>query len=98
MIDIENMTGFIEITFDERYGIHGRDPCLTDYVQILDGIDRDSSSLGKHCYVNTPDTIYTSSNQATVIFQASTHQNLPSRVGFSISYRAVTIGKPISMS
>ena len=95
-IDIENQTNvIIELSFDERYGIHGRDPCPTDYVQVLDG---DSTSLGKYCHVTAPDRIYTSSNQATVVFQGSTYQNLPSRIGFSLSYTVLPIGKTSNTS
>ena len=98
VIDVESSTDvIIEISFDEKYGIHGRDPCPTDYVQVLDGIG-DATSLGKYCFVNAPGPIYTSTNQTTIIFQASTHQNLPSRVGFSISYTALPIGKIINIS
>ena len=99
VIDIENQTDvIIEISFDERYGIHGRDPCPTDYVQVLDGIGGDAASLGKYCYVTAPDPIYTSSNQATVAFQGSTFRNLPSRIGFSLSYAALPIGKTSNMT
>jgi hypothetical protein len=88
VIDIENLTdGIIEISFDERYGIHGRDPCPTDYIEIFDGSEEDSPSLGKHCFLNEPDPIITSTNKATVVFQASTFQKLRSRVGALISYR-----------
>ena len=87
MIDIENMTdAVIEITFDETYGIRGNDPCPTDYVEVLDGIKYDSSSLRKHCYNVAPNRIVTSSTQATVIFQASPYPHGPMKVGVSVSY------------
>ena len=94
MIDIENLTdGIIEISFDERYGIHGRDPCPTDYIEIFDGSEEDSPSLGKHCFLNEPDPIITSTNKATVVFQASTFQKLRSRVGALMSYRVFPTGR-----
>ena len=94
VIDIENVTdAVIEMIFDETYGIHGRDPCLTDYLQVLDGLEEDSTSLGKYCFTNAPEPIVTSSQTATVIFQASTHQYLRSRVGASISYSTLFFGK-----
>ena len=94
VIDIDNVTDtVIEIAFDEKYGIHGRDPCLTDYLQVLDGLEEDSTSLGKYCFTNAPQPIMTSSQTATVIFQASTHQHLRSRVGASVSYAGRRVGK-----
>ena len=93
-IEIENMTDIvIELSFDERYGIHGRDPCPTDYVQVLDGISENSTSLGKHCFLDAPEPIITSSNQAIVIFQASSNRHRPSRVGVSVTYKIIHIGK-----
>ena len=93
VIDMENMTNtVIEIVFNEPYGIHGRDPCPTDYVEVLDGIGLGSNSLGKHCFLSAPTPILTSSNQATIIFQASSFPHLPSRVGVSMSYTAISLG------
>ena len=86
VIDIDNMTdAVIEITFDETYGIRGKHPCPTDYVEVLDGIQHDSISLGKYCFKEAPDPIQTSTNQATVIFQASTFPHSSNKVGVSVS-------------
>ena len=94
VIDIENVTeGAIEITFNEPYGIRGRDPCQTDYVEVLDGVLFDSTSLGKHCFSTVPDPIIVPSSQATIIFQASTFPHSSNRVGVSISYSMILIGK-----
>ena len=93
LIEIQNFTSaVIEIEFNDIYGIHGREPCSTDYVQILDGIGQNSSSLGKYCFLHAPDPIITSSPRATVVFQASSNRHLPSRVGVSISYRLIFTG------
>ena len=93
IIDIESLTNaVIEITFNEMYGIHGRDPCRTDYVQVLDGIEQNSSSLGKYCFLDAPVPIVTSSPRATVVFQASSNRHPPSRVGVSLSYRSILKG------
>ena len=93
LIDIENMTGgVIEITFNEPYGIRGRDPCSTDYVEVLDGIELDSVSLGKHCFLRAPHPIVTSTPQTTIVFQGSSNPHLPRRVGVSMSYHAGFIG------
>ena len=93
VIDIENMTGaVIEITFDETYGIGGRDPCPTDYVEVLNGIEHNTTSLGKHCFLIAPHPIVTSSTQATVVFQASSNPHSSRRVGVSVSYLAMYLG------
>ena len=86
-IHIENYTdAVIDIVFQQPYGIHGTHLCRTDYVQILDGVGEGALSLGKYCYANLPQPIATNSNQATVIFQASTLRHSPRRVGVGITY------------
>lgn len=92
-IDSSNDAAVIEIAFHEIYGIHGKSPCPTDYVQVFEGIGRDSISLGKHCFLGAPDPIVTPSSRASVIFQASSNAHLPSRVGVSISYSSILKGK-----
>ena len=94
VIDIENMTdAVIEITFNEPYGIRSNGPCPTDYVEVLDGIQQDSDSLGKYCNTQAPDPILTTSTQATVIFQASTFPHGSLRVGVSVSYSILQLSK-----
>ena len=96
VIDVEklNVTEVgIEITFHELYGIRGRDPCPTDYVEVLDGVLLDSTSLGKFCFTTVPNPIVTSSSQATIIFQASTFPHGSNKVGVSMSYSMFQIGK-----
>ena len=100
VIDIENVTdAAIEIVFNEPYGIRGRDPCPTDYVEVLDGIELDSASLGRHCSKNAPDPITTTLHQATIIFQASSLHHSANRVGASMSYAVIDIGEsfPIAL-
>ena len=94
VIDIENMTdAVIEITFDETYGIRGKDPCPSDYVEVLDGIQHDFTYLGKYCFLRVPGPFLTSSNQATVIFQASTFPHSSNKVGVSVSYSTLQLSK-----
>ena len=69
------------------YGIHGRSPCVTDYLEFYDGVTADAQSLGKYCMFDKPDALYTSSNQALVVFQASATPHLPSRVGVQVFYQ-----------
>lgn len=91
IIDIENHTNAaIDIVFNEPYGIHGRPPCTTDYIEVLDGVGENVDSLGRFCFLHAPDTVFTSSGQATVIFQASSLQHTASRVGVSVTYTTVT--------
>ena len=72
MIDIENATDSVEIVFNEPYGINGRDPCSTDNVEVQDGVEENSPSLGKYCFWRTPSPILTSSNRAKVVLKGST--------------------------
>ena len=87
-IEVENMTDIlIEISFDEAFGINGRPPCPTDYVEVF-GFDADLeySSFGRKCHLSVPDHITTPSNRAKVVFQSSARTRPASRIGFSISY------------
>ena len=94
MIDIDSVTdAIIEITFNGPYGVRGKYPCQTDYVEVLDGIELNSTSLGKHCHITVPDIILTSSTKATVVFQASSHRHATNRVGVSASYVIKYIGE-----
>ena len=88
VIDIENMNSdsVIEISFNEPFGINGRDPCPTDYVEVLDGVEENSPSLGRHCFLSRPQPILTSSNRAKVVFQGSSLNRPASRVGVSVTY------------
>ena len=91
-IDIENYTdAVIDIVFQQSYGIHGLHPCRTDYVEILEGVGEGALSLGKYCSTNLPQPIATNSNQATVIFQASTLRHSARRVGVGITYTTVRL-------
>ena len=93
VIDIENTNDpFIEITFDEPYGINGQTPCPSDYVEVFDGVEDDSVSLGRNCYVHRPNPILTSSNRARVVFQGTNCNCTASRVGVSLSYTKVVKG------
>ena len=92
IIDIENRTdAAIDVNFNEPFGIHGRYPCPTDYVEVLDGVGELAQSLGRFCFIHAPGTIMTSSGKATVIFQASSLRHTPSRVGVSVTYTTVFI-------
>ena len=88
-IEVENMTdSIIEISFDEPFGINGRSPCPTDYVEVFGfDVDQDDySSFGRECYLRTPDPILVLGNRARVVFQASARSRPPSRIGVSITY------------
>ena len=98
VIDIENATdSIIEIIFDEPFGISGAPPCRHDYVEVFDGIEDNSPSLGKFCSLTTPDPILTSSNSTTVVFKGSSLSPPPRRVGFSIKYSTTEIGESASI-
>ena len=82
-------------TDDSEYGIHGRHPCSTDYLQFYDGSNSTATSLGKFCHLTAPANITTSSNQAMVVFQASSNSHSHNRVGVRVSYEAFRLGKYI---
>ena len=81
----------IEIQVSEPYGIRGRHPCSTDYLQVMDGVGESAKSLGKFCFLRAPGPFLTTSNMATIIFQASSQHHLNSSVGVGITYTAHAI-------
>lgn len=80
------------VTDDSEYGILGRGSCPTDYLAFYDGLTTDATSLGRFCFVNAPPDRVTSSDQALVVFQASSNPHPSSRKGARISYEAVRLG------
>ena len=95
ILDVDSQTNTsssFDIEFNQPFGIHGRDPCITDYVEVFDGIGESAVSRGKFCFLRTPPVITTSSTRATVVFQASTAQHTRSRVGISVTYTTVHFG------
>lgn len=93
IIEVRNRTNSsFDIAFNQPFGIHGRDPCPTDYVEVFDGVGDSAVSRGKFCFLRTPPVISTTSTRAMVIFQASTARHTPSRVGVSVTYTTVQIG------
>ena len=85
---VEGTEMVLELTVNKTaYGIRGRSPCVTDYLEFYDGVTTDAQSLGRYCRFDKPDALYTSSNQAMVVFQASTIPHLPSRVGAQVFYQ-----------
>ena len=94
IIEVRNQTNSsLDIVFNERYGIHGSDPCQSDYVEVFDGVGEDTeTSRGKFCHLTRPPVISTSSTRATVVFQASTATHRPSRVGVSVTYTTLQLG------
>ena len=69
-----------------RFGINGRYPCPTDYIEIFDGADTSARSLGRFCKFDRP-MLTTSTNKARIVFQGSSKPRRPvSRVGAHIAY------------
>ena len=86
-----------EIQVSEPYGIRGRHPCSTDYLQVLDGVGESAKLLGRFCFLRAPGPFLTNSNMATVIFQASSQRHLQSRVGVGITYTTIrSLGKHLN--
>ena len=69
------------------YGINGSPPCHSDYLQLFDGLEDSSLSLGKFCKLSVPPPITTSSEGARVIFVGTDSRRPASRKGVRISYR-----------
>ena len=90
VIDINVTDAVIEIIFNEPFGIRGRAPCPTDYVEVF---EHDSTSLGKYCFLSVPNPITTTQSTATVVFQASSFPHSLNRVGVSVSYSTLYLGK-----
>ena len=84
----------IEFTIDDSaYGINGRDPCPTDYIEFYDGTSSSASSIVRLCKFDNPGPITTTSSQARVVFSSSVNRNRPvSRVGVKVDYRTITSG------
>ena len=93
IIMLEDNNSLISLdTDDSAYGILGRNPCSTDYLEFYDGPNNRATSLGKFCFVTAPADILTSANQAMVVFQASSNSHPTSRVGVRVTYEAFRLG------
>ena len=85
----------IDFSFTEQFGIRGTAPrCTTDYVEILDGHSDVETvlSLGKFCSQQVPGLVSTTSNVATIVFQASSVFSSTDYVGVNISFTAIEKG------
>ena len=83
----------IDFTFEEQFGIRGSQPCTTDYIEIFDGSrNNESASLGKFCSLQVPESVSTSSNSATIVFQASSQSHSTAHVGANITYTTLEKG------
>ena len=86
----------IEFIFEDRFGIRASQSCATDYVDIFDGYrNTGSSSLGKFCTLRVPESVSTSSNFATIVFQASSQSHSAAHVGANITYTTLEKGTVI---
>ena len=76
---------------DEAYGINGRSPCPTDYVQFFDGMGDDTASMNKLCKFDRPSQpLLTSTSEGKVVFKGSRNNARPhSRVGVMVHYTSV---------
>lgn len=83
---------FIDFLFDEQFGIQGSHPCPTDYVEIFDGLRDSGLLLGKFCSLQVPAVVSTSSNTASIVFQASRQSHSADHVGVNITFTAVQKG------
>lgn len=97
-VSLPNSDATIQFAIDDTaYGINGRSPCPTDFVQFFDGVSDNADSLYKLCKFDRPsEPIVTSTSEARVVFKGSRTSNRPaSRVGIMVHYTTVT---PITAS
>ena len=93
-INLPNNKTKIEFTIDQSaYGINGRHPCATDYIEFHDGSGSRTKSISKLCQFMNPGPITTTSSTATVVFVGTNRPNRPrSRVGVHVTYKAIVSG------
>ena len=79
----------IEFTVDdEHFGINGRSPCSTDYLQFFNGSGQTNPNGAKICFLTPPATpIIVRSEEATIVFKGSNRRRPVSRVGVKVNYR-----------
>ena len=75
-----------------HFGTHGPASCPSDYLQFFDGNTTDAESMGKYCKFNVPDTLYTTTSQAMVVFQASNFNHNANRVGARVTFQVFIKG------
>ena len=93
-INLPNNEAKIEFTIDgSAYGINGRHPCATDYIEFHDGSGSSARSISKLCQFMNPGPITTTSSTATVVFVGTNRYNRPiSRVGVQMMYTTIAPG------
>ena len=83
VIDIPDAS--IVIYFNEPYGIHGSEPCESDYVEVLHGVGSNTTPLRKNCGTDVPENIEIESNRATVVFKGSASYQMTAMVFQSLT-------------
>lgn len=78
---------FIEISFDDFTIEDRKGACVTDFLQVYDGVDINERSLGKFCGDKKLDNIRSTGNSMLVHFNAD---NEVGSKGFRLNWRAVT--------
>lgn len=88
---VELLPGYIiDITFDD-FELEFAVNCTSDYIEIFDGGDNSSASLGKYCGAKNPtDHVKSSGNLMYVEFSSN---SVRTNKGFRISYNAIKSGK-----
>ena len=92
-VDLQEDNYVIRFSVDRTaYGILGRLPCTSEYLEFHDGLTTDAQSLGKFCFLTVPEDIVTSSGQALVVFKAVDLNRPESRRGARVTYEAFRLG------
>ena len=99
IIELPNTGAQIQFTIDDSaYGINGRDPCPSDYIEFYDGTDGNAVSMHKLCKFMNPGPFTTSSSRARVVFAGSNRRTRPSsRVGVHVMYDTMATGTCVTL-
>ncbi|XP_053120680.1 cubilin [Hemicordylus capensis] len=82
---ISQTEGNVVILNFTDFQIHNITTCVSDYVQIRDGNNVNSPSLGKYCGVNVPSIVQSTQNYLYLKFRASSVTNF----GFMAEYKSL---------
>ena len=69
------------------FGIHGRSPCISDYVEFFNTADFTGTSVGRYCSLDPPQPVIIASDGVRIVFQGRVNRNrAPEYVGMRILY------------
>ena len=98
-IILNDANSIIEISFDDDFGIAGRQPdCTRDTLILYDGGNKDGGNkFGPFCHLTRPEPIRSTSNRLGVSFVAGPSHG-PTRHGFRAQYRSISVAPPTTVA